>query len=301
MTVLFTLPSATFLTAFSVMTASVLLVGCGSDSGSDKDSATADSSASYSLPFSASVGAEPLACGERTTLAGNANEGNGSLPQISDFRLYISDVQLATANGDFVSLTLDQTDWQYNNVALLDFEDGTSTCTASTTATNRVISGTAPAADYSRVRFTLGVPEELNHLDRATALSPLNIDGLTWSWAGGYKHARMDIVGWNIHLGTTGCTLDENNTNLDCSNARPNRPTYTFASLTPGSSTINFDYAALVAGSDLSSNTEGTAIGCMSSADDPECEALFTRMGLDVTTGQCLADGCDSQSWVTVE
>jgi uncharacterized repeat protein (TIGR04052 family) len=283
---------------FSMLLPSLLLTGCGSDDNNNSGSAA---SKSYTLTFSAAVGAEDMACGEASTLVGTANGGNGSLPDIKDFRLYVSDVQVATATGEFVSLTLDQNDWQYQNVGLLDFEDGSSTCTSSTTATNMTISGTAPEADYSRVRFTIGVPQELNHLDRATAVSPLNIDGLTWSWAGGYKHARIDVTGWNIHLGTTGCTLDENNENLDCSNDRPNRPTYTFANVDFNSSVINFDYAALVKDSDITSNTSGTATGCMSSATDPECNALFEHLGLDIETGECAADGCDSQDWVSLK
>ncbi|MDO6681969.1 metallo-mystery pair system four-Cys motif protein [Oceanobacter sp. 5_MG-2023] len=300
MRIISTTPGTRLLTTLSVMATSVLLASCGSDSSNDSDSDASAETVSYSLQFSASVGAEEMACGEHTTLVGTADDGNGSLPSIKDFRLYVSDVQVATDDGEFVSLTLDSSDWQYENVALLDFEDGSDTCTSSTTAMNSVITGTAPEADYSRVRFTVGVPEDLNHLDSDTAVSPLNISGLHWSWAGGYKHARLDVVDWNIHLGTTGCTLDENNDNLDCTDSRPNRPTYTFSNVTLASSTINFDYAALVADSDITTD-EGGATGCMSSATDPECAEIFTNLGLDVTTGQCLDDDCDSQTWVTVE
>jgi hypothetical protein len=120
---------------------------------------------------------------------------------------------------------------------------------------------------------------------------------MTWSWAGGYKHMRLDVDGWNIHLGTTGCSLDDNNENLDCSSARPNRPVYTFENIDTESSAIVFDYAALVENSDITTD----AGGCMSGATDPECAALFTNLGLDVTTGECASEGCDSQNWVRFE
>ena len=272
----------------------LMLVACGSDD----DSKTQD----VSLKFSASVSAEAVACGTRTTLVGKGNRGNGTAPDIKDFRLYISDVQVATATGEFVSVKLAESDWQQKNVALLDFEDGTSSCTAGTSETRLVVEGTAPEADYSRVRFTIGVPEALNHLNQETATAPLNTGGLYWSWAGGYKHARIDVAGWNIHLATTGCTLDNNNENLDCSKSRPNRPTYTLENVDLASSTINFDYAELVSGADISTDTGG-AKGCMSSASDPECATLFTNLGLDLTTGQCQGgtDSCDTQTWVTVK
>lgn len=274
-----------------------LLAACG---GEDNNNETQNATQPVVLSFAAKVGADDLVCGENTTLVGTANSGNGSLPTVKDFRLYISSLQVATDSGEFVDVALDQTDWQYQNVALIDFEDGSSTCSSGTTAMHKNISGTVPAGQYSRVRFTIGVPQELNHLDRTSAASPLNIDGMTWSWAGGYKHARMDVNGWNIHLGTTGCTLDANNENLDCSNDRPNRPTYTFNAVDLKNSVITLDYAALVSTSDITANAGG-AVGCMSAETDPECAPLFSKLGLDVTSGECAAGGCDTQGWVTVE
>lgn len=277
----------------------LMLVACGSDDdSSSNDTKTQD----ISLKFSASVGADAVVCGANTTLVGTGDGGNGTAPDIKDFRLYVSSVQVATDSGEFVDLELTASDWQQDNVALLDFEDQTSSCTTGTAETRLVVEGTAPEADYTRVRFTVGVPEELNHLNQETATSPLNLSGLYWSWAGGYKHARIDVTGWNIHLATTGCTLDDNNENLDCTDARPNRPTYTLDNVDLTSSTIDFDYAQLVDGADISTDTGG-ATGCMSSATDPECQAIFTNLGLDLTTGQCLdsTDGCDAQTWVTVK
>lgn len=274
------------------------LTACG---GSDDESMVTKD---ISLDVSAVVGSTSVACGELTeVLVGTGNEGNGTAPEIKDFRLYLSDIQLATDRGDFIDIELAQNDWQFQNIVLLDFEDATSSCVSGTSATNKNITGSLKGLssdEYTRVRFTLGVPENLNHLDRTTAVSPLNIDGMTWSWAGGYKHMRLDVEGWNIHLGTTGCTLDENNDNLDCSNARSNRPVYTFENIDADSSRLIFDYAALVENSDITTDAGGAA-GCMSGVSDPECSALFTNLGLSVDTGECINGGCDTQTWVRVE
>lgn len=290
------------LRSISLALAAFALTACGGGSSGSDDETTVTKD--ISLDVAAVVGTASVTCGELTdVLVGTGNGGNGSAPEFKDFRLYLSDIQVATDDGEFVDLELTQNDWQYENVVLLDFEDATSSCTSGTTATNKSIRGSLEGLssdEYTRVRFTIGVPENLNHLDRTTAASPLNLDGMTWSWAGGYKHMRLDVDGWNIHIGTTGCTLDENNNHLDCSNDRPNRPVYTFENIDTASSKLVFDYAALVRNSDIAADAGG-AVGCMSGASDPECAALFTNLGLDVATGECVSEGCDSQTWVRVE
>ena len=285
----------------SICVNALILGACGGDSSDDNNGVT---TRNVSLDFAAMVGTTSVACGEMTgELVGTANDGNGSSPDIKDFRLYISSVQVAGDDGEFVDVTLDQTDWQYQNVALLDFEDGSSSCTSGTIQTNTQITGSAEVMPITQVRFTVGVPEQLNHLDASTAASPLNLSGMHWNWAGGYKHMRLDVAGWNIHLGTTGCTLDENNTNLDCSKARPNRPVYSFDRFSQEDDTITLDYAALVKDSDITTNTEDTPPGCMSAGSDPECAEIFSNLGLNVTTGECADadDGCDSQTWVSIK
>jgi hypothetical protein len=49
------------------------------------------------------------------------------------------------------------------------------------------------------------------------------------------------------------------------------------------------DYAALVAGSDMSKNVGG-APGCMSGPADPECAAIFSRLGVDIADGSLHPD-----------
>ena len=55
------------------------------------------------------------------------------------------------------------------------------------------MSGSAPRASYSGVRFTMGVPFELNHGDPTVAPSPLNITAMFWNWQGGYKFLKADM------------------------------------------------------------------------------------------------------------
>jgi hypothetical protein len=142
------------------------------------------------IQFQAMVGDSSFLCG-----VDYANLGSdGRTMTATDFRFYVSDVALITPEGETVPVTLAQDGrWQYENVALLDFEDKTGACTNGTTATNTVISGTIPEGEYTGLAFTLGVPFALNHADATLAPSPLNLTSMWWNWQGGYKFLRIDL------------------------------------------------------------------------------------------------------------
>ena len=98
---------------------------------------------------------------------------------VADFRLFVHDVRLIDAGGHETPFELDQDGlWQYQTVALLDFENGTSACANGTSGTNTAIKGTAPAGDYVGLVFKIGVPESLNPLDGSITPSPLNLSAL---------------------------------------------------------------------------------------------------------------------------
>ncbi|XXX82226.1 hypothetical protein WMF30_26050 [Sorangium sp. So ce134] len=52
----------------------------------------------------------------------------------------------------------------------------------------------------------------------------------------------------------------------------------------PLTTTVLVDFAAAVAASDLSVDGGG-APGCMSGTEDPECAAIFERLGIDIADG----------------
>ncbi|MCC0179392.1 metallo-mystery pair system four-Cys motif protein [Waterburya agarophytonicola K14] len=142
------------------------------------------------INFEAWVGEDRFACGESYDNIGTAE----STITPTDFRLYISNVALIDEDNNAVPLELEQDGkWQYENTALLDFEDGTDGCDNGTTETNSTIVGTIPEGDYQSLQFTLGVPKNLNHDDAAIAPSPLNLTSMWWNWQGGYKFLRVDL------------------------------------------------------------------------------------------------------------
>jgi len=234
------------------------------------------------LAFEARVGAEVFSCQKTFSGLGTAKSEVEPL----DFRLYVHDVRLVTEGGQEVPFELDQDGvWQYEGLALLDFEDKTGSCSNGTSNLNTTLRGKAPTGSYKGLRFKVGVPFALNHGDSAKAPSPLNLSTMFWSWNGGYKFLRADVrlkegAPRNLHLGSTGCQGGDAVTS--CSH--PNRPEISLDNFDPSSGKIIVDYAALIADTDLSKDSGG-APGCMSSVDDPECATIFPRLGLSLSTG----------------
>lgn len=245
------------------------LLGCA-------DTQTTD--APISLRFSALANGEAVACGQRYSL--------GSPPvaaEIADLRFYVHDVRLVTAAGDEVLVALDDDGlWQDGEVALLDFEDKTGACATGTAETRAVVTGTAPEGQYVGVAFTVGVPEALNHLDVATAASPLNLTSMFWSWTGGYKFLRLDVEtdagGWLFHVGSTGCGGSPA-TGIACTEA--NRSEVRVTGITPGVDAVALDLDALLADTAFG---EGHP-GCHAAADEPDCAAVMPRLGLALDGG----------------
>lgn len=233
------------------------------------------------IDFAAAVNGAAFNCG---TSYDNVGTANTTITPV-DFRFYVHDVELIGADGSTTALDLTQDGtWQRENVALLDFENGSSSCVNGTTAMNTTVRGTAPDATYTGVRFTLGVPEDLNHADQTAAAAPLDLTSLFWSWNGGYKFLRIDHTsdaqpeGWFVHLGSTGCTPTGDPTVPATSCDNEHRPTFEFTSFDLGIDEIVADYGALLSGSDLSQNSG--AKGCMSFPGDPECAVVMNAFGL---------------------
>lgn len=142
------------------------------------------------IDFAAYVGEEEFICGESYEGVGT---GESTITP-TDFRFYVSNIALIDEEGNAVPLELEQDGkWQYQNIALLDFEDGTSACDNGTAEINTTVFGAVPEGDYQSLQFTLGVPKNLNHEDAAIAPSPLNLTSMWWNWQGGYKFLRVDM------------------------------------------------------------------------------------------------------------
>lgn len=257
------------------MALALSLTACGSDEPSGEEVA-------YSLQFAGRVSGEPFLC--NTTYAGIGNPPRDI--EALDFRFYLYDVTLISADGTEHPLTLtqDQT-WQRDNVAFLDFEDGTGKCETGSPATRTVVEGTAPEMDYTGVKFTVGIPAAMNHLDAATAPAPFNIPGMWWSWGGGYKYMRIEVAtaanpAYYWHHGATNCSGDVS-AGFACQ--FDNLATITLDNFDPATDRIAFDLATFYQDSNLEQPQDYVTdfvSGCMAFSGDPECPTLFGKLGL---------------------
>lgn len=239
------------------------------------------------LQFRGVVGTQPFACG-------NQYDGLGTTAVTvapSDFRFYIHNVRLVNTNGAEVPLRLDQDGiWQYQNVALLDFENKMGPCAQEgNTATNTTVRGMVAPGTYTGVRFLLGVPFNLDHINQATAPSPLNLTSLWWGWQDGYRFLKVDLVNPDtfaqtfVHIGSMGCQIGPGSVVSSCS--LPNIAAVNLDSFNPATNVIVADLAALLGDSDLNANQPGSPPGCESNPDDMDCVPLFKNLGINFTDG----------------
>jgi uncharacterized repeat protein (TIGR04052 family) len=244
------------------------------------------------IEFVARAGDDAVACGD--TLVSGLGSGAASA-RLKDLRFYVSAVELLRADGVVVPLKLAPNGpWQYTApggeaVTLIDLEDGSGGCWLEGNAeTNAVVHGSVPPGRYVGLRWSLGVPESLNHSDTAAAPAPLDLVSMGWGWQAGRKFAKIEFSepsrgDWSspaflVHLGSTGCTGNPGLGTVLCT--RSNRGRVQFDTFDPDTQRIAVDVRALVQGADVTRNLGG-AQGCMSGATDPECQQVFAALAID--------------------
>ena len=264
------------------------------------------------IPFRAEIGGTPFSCMESYSGIGST----GSTVQVADFRLYVSNVRMIDTSGKEVPVALTQDGtWQLGGTALLDFEDATGACANGTAETNMAIHGAVPEGQYAGLAFDIGVPFDQNHADVSLVASPLNLTAMFWSWQAGYKFLKIDMatsgqplpppmpmaegdmasqmakdkdkpkgpMGWQLHLGSTGCAADSMTTAPVAECANPNRVAVRLDGFMPGMAgmdTVVLDPAPVLAGADVDVNAPDTAPGCMSFSGDADCPAVMSALGL---------------------
>ena len=242
------------------------------------------------IRFAGVVGNQPFRCG-------SSYDGIGSpaaTVRPTDFRFYVTAVSLVDKRGRKVPVTLDQDGlWQYRDVAMIDFEDGSGPCRGGNAGINVAVKGTVPKGRYTGIAFEVGLPPDFNHGDAATAPAPLGYTSMFWAWRAGYRFFKIDMeasradassadqaTGFSIHIGSTGCGEGSFTAPPDGPCKRSNRVPVGFARFDPARDVVSVDLAELMKGTDATRNTPDTAPGCMSAPDDPECKGVFAALGL---------------------
>lgn len=132
---------------------------------------------------------------------------------IEQFQFFISDIQFGSENSGWHDVTLIENPYQTGNTVLLgrncretSQEINTDNSKNWTVEFEPNESITQPSA----IRFTLGLPFEVNHLNPISQKSPLNLPSMFWVWQTGHKFMRLELASnnqqWLFHLGSTGCS-----------------------------------------------------------------------------------------------
>lgn len=273
---------------FTLLSTALLLTGCGGGGGGGgSDNNNPDNAEiQVKVQFQPQVNGQDFVCG---TTYSNVGIGSPGTYKITDWRFYVHDVALVKADGSRETLNLTQDGvWQYQNLALLDMRKD---CGSGSLPFNAVMTGTAPNTDYVGICFKVGVPDSLNHVNNATAPSPLNSSGMFWTWRDGYKFIRVDGIGdpgnlnqsFVIHLGSTACPGSDPNAPPTSTCGYPNVAEYCLDNFDAGKDGIVMDIGHALAASNVVVNTPDTAPGCMSGNSDPECIPIMPRLNLDFT------------------
>jgi len=227
------------------------------------------------IPFVATWGDNPIQCG-------------GAEIALTDLRFYVSEVELLNSNGEAQKLALHkEIPWQQSDLALIDLENGQGSCSNGTSEIYAYLVGSLPPGEYSGLRFTVGVPFEINHLDPLQADAPLDDPAMHWHWRSGYKFLRAGVRSttddfW-IHVGSAGCE----GTVRNISACRfPNRITVELDDFSPGDDAIAVNLKELLDGTDL---TDGVLSDCSSGPPETACNAPFAALGIDFETGKMTA------------
>jgi uncharacterized repeat protein (TIGR04052 family) len=240
--------------------------------------------------FSACTNREP----DSVTIRFGSNAADAQVAE-RDLKLYVYDIELLDENYQPHPLVLKSSaPWQNDRVALIDL--------AGAGVRNTTVTGTvaAPAARYSGIRFTVGVPFELNHGNPLTAPAPLDRGDMFWTWQSGHKFLRVDLATdaheWSFHLGSTGCS--------SASALRPPQRTCAQPNLIrveltgePLHSTVRLRVDRLAAA--MRAADFATCTG--EYARDPACTAPFTLTGLRTDSGTCADASCSEQQLWTLE
>jgi len=191
-------------------------------------------------------------------------------------QFYITNVELQTPDGQWQAWPMQTTPFQGKNVALV----GEHCLQGENKGANwQLVLMPIAASDLAkRIRFTLGVPFELNHLNPITQPSPLNVSSMFWVWQTGHKFMRIELANenddWLFHLGSTGCKAASplRAPGQEC--LYPNRVEVELP-FDISNAVMEFDVSALLSGVRLSRET-----GCQSKQGDKHCQQLFSNLGL---------------------
>lgn len=190
--------------------------------------------------------------------------------RVRDFSFYLSQVEYQDLAGQWHKVTLDVGKESSSQVVLLSPE-----CSNEANDYRWQIKTKHNIDQWQKVKFTLGVPFELNHNNPIFQKSPLNVPSMFWVWRTGHKFLRLEMESekdnWLFHLGSLGCQAKSAVRAPEKPCQFPNTFSYKVDLL--ATKKINLDISALLNGIMLSSDTS-----CKSSRENSTCLKLFENL-----------------------
>ena len=205
---------------------------------------------------------------------------------IEQFQFFISHIEYGSAEKGWQKVNLAPTPFQAHDTVLL----GTNCLSAKQQAGSLKNSNWTieleplPGAGINKnsaIRFTLGVPFEVNHLNPISQKSPLNLPSMFWVWQTGHKFMRLELAAnneqWLFHLGSTGCKSASAMRAPKQACRYPNRFNFELplAINSDGRLALNFDLATLLNNVDLTLSSS-----CQSEQNKLSCQQLFNNLSL---------------------
>ncbi|BFT29378.1 hypothetical protein D210916BOD24_05540 [Alteromonas sp. D210916BOD_24] len=147
---------------------------------------------------------------------------------IDYFGFYLSKPEVRI-DGKWQRVKFRQTEWQTADAALLKFH---SLCNAPKDANDKIILDVSEELMKlaTNLRFTMGLPFDVNHADPRSQPSPLNDLSMFYNRQNGHQFLRLDVsqngdenYTWSYHLGSVNCPSESSEVAPEKSCAFTNR------------------------------------------------------------------------------
>jgi len=192
----------------------------------------------------------------------------------TQLQFFVSSIELQNNKLEWQKASLIKSVYQTDKIALLGEH-----CDSSNKKNNAnwrlILDPKIDLTKITRIRFHLGLPFAINHLNPLTQESPLNISTMFWGWQKGHKFLRLEMASsndnWLFHLGSIGCKAASplRAPKEEC--RYPNRYVFELP-IYDENNQITFDLSTL-----LSNMTITEQASCQSSPNKSSCQALFSN------------------------
>ena len=132
---------------------------------------------------------------------------------IEQFQFFIGDVEFKSESSGWHKVKLIENPYQTGNSVLLGKNCRETSQEINSDDSKNWTVEFEPNEHFtqsSAIRFTVGLPFEVNHLNPISQKSPLNLPSMFWVWQTGHKFIRLELASnnqqWLFHLGSTGCS-----------------------------------------------------------------------------------------------